>query len=674
MRIKKFIIQDFRSIKNSGEVNLEPEITVLIGKNESGKTNILKALESFNGDYEYTDSDLCIYSATKKKLESGEVEKEDVPIITIWFEIEKEDKEKLKEIHSQLTKISTIKITKFFDNTYKVETDKVDLEKIKIEEESFNKITIDFKNEITAFKEKLDSHAQRYYPFSSAKQQYEQILSQMESYSPQEDPNIDTTFNSFYITLRTLPNQDTHIQSDIESFIKRLEQYGLEFKKILAGEESIIDKILEIIPQFIYFNTMEELTDTVRIDEFLEKKEKYKTLNNLLKLAGLDVERLKDVDHYERLAAESEASATITGYINELWKQEKVNIKLRLDSGEIIVYIEDEVGALDPPTRRSQGFQWFLSFYINFTAGSKGELKNTVILLDDPGVYLHPSGQRDLLNTLEKISKHNQIIFTTHSPFLIDRKNLQRVRIVSKEKDRIGTKIEEKFYISKYDALEPIRASIGMTIGDSLFTTKKNILVEGFSDFLILEAFSKICKEEGLNHIELDNGEISIIPVGGAEKMPYFSTLLSKENLDFVVLLDHDSEGRKTKKELIEKFEIEENLILTLNKITENQGEDAEIEDLIDFELYLQAVNIAYKKIFKEKLGKEKIEASELESSNFSGLKKYFRKKKMGQSGKIDKIKVAKALISILPETEINKQTFSKWDSLFNSLKQALQL
>lgn len=672
MRIKKFIIQNFRSIKNSGEVNLEPEITVLIGKNESGKTNILKALESFNSDYEYTDSDLCIYSATKKKLESGKIEKGDIPIVTIWFEIEKEDKEKLKEIHPQLTKINIIKITKFFDNTYKVETDKVDLEKI--EEESFNKIAIDFKNEITAFKEKLNSHAQRYSPFSSTKQQYEQILSEIESYSPQEEPNIDTTFNSFYTRLRNLPNKDSYIQSDIELFIKRLEQYKLEFKKILAREDSIVNKILEITPQFIYFNTMEELTDTVRIDEFLENKEKYKTLNNLLKLAGLDVERLKDVDHYERLAAESEASATITGYINESWKQEKVNIKLRLDSGEIIVYIEDEVGALDPPTRRSQGFQWFLSFYINFTAGSKGELKNTVILLDDPGVYLHPSGQRDLLNTLEKISTHNQIIFTTHSPFLIDRKNLQRVRIVSKEKERIGTKIEEKFYISKYDALEPIRASIGMTIGDSLFTTKKNILVEGFSDFLILEAFSKICKEKGLNHIELENGEISIIPVGGAEKMPYFFTLLSKENFDFVVLLDYDSEGRKTKKELIEKFKIEENLILTLDKITENPGEDAEIEDLVDFELYLQAVNKAYKKIFKEKLKKEKIEASDLERPNFSGLKKFFRKKKIGQSGKIDKIKVAKALISILPETEINKQNLSKWDSLFNSLKQALQL
>lgn len=672
MRIKKFIIKDFRSVRDSGEINLDPEITVLIGKNESGKTNILKTLESFNEDYEYPDSDLCIYSETKKKLELGDIEKENVPIITIWFEIEKEDKEKLKEIHPQLAKIKTIKITKFFDNTYEVETSDVDLEKIK--EDNSDKILSSFKNEIDAFKEKLNSHTQRYSPFSSAKPRYEQILSQIESYDPQRDSNIDTIFSSFYTQLRNLPNRDVPIQNDIESFIKRLEQYKLQIKESLIGNNNVIDEILKITPQFIYFNTIEELTDTVGIDEFLRNREKYKTLDNLLKLAGLDVERLKNVDDYEKLAAETKASTTITGYINDSWKQEKVDIKLRLDTGKIIVYVEDETGALDPPTRRSQGFQWFLSFYINFTAGSKGEFKNTIILLDDPGVYLHPSGQRDLLNTLQEISKYNQIVFTTHSPFLIDRKNLRRVRIVHKEKDKIGTKIEEKFYISKYDALEPIRASIGMTIGDSLFTTKKNILVEGFSDFLILEAFSKICEREGVNHIEVDNREISIIPVGGAEKMPYFSTLLSKENLDFVVLLDYDTDGRKIKKELIEKFEIEEKLILTLDKITENPGEDAEIEDIIDFKLYLQAVNIAYKKIFKDKLNKEKIEASDLERPNFSGLKKFFRKKKIGQSGKIDKIKVAKALFSILPEIKVDKQHLSKWDSLFNYLKQALQL
>jgi len=672
MRIKKFIVQDFRSIKNSGEVNLEPKITVLIGKNESGKTNILKALESFNIDYEYIDSDLCIYSETKRKIESGKIKKEDVPIITIWFEIEKEDKKKLKEIHPNLAETNIIRITKFFDNKYEIEIDNIDIEKI--EKNSFKKVISDFKDEIAAFKEKLDLHAQRFPPFSSVKQQYEQILSKFEANILQENSNIDNTFNSFYNELRNLPNKDAYIQSDIESFVKRLEQYKIKFKKILEQENYVFDKILDIIPQFIYFNTMEELTDTVKIEEFLKNKKKYKTLHNLLKLAGLNIEQVKDANHYEKLNAEREASATITGYINESWKQEKINIKLRLDSGEIIVSVEDEVGALDPPTRRSQGFQWFLSFYINFTAESEGELKNTVILLDDPGVYLHPSGQRDLLSTLEKISKHNQIIFTTHSPFLIDRKNLQRVRIVSKEKDRIGTKIEEKFYISEYDALEPIRASIGMTIGDSLFFAKKNILVEGYSDYLILEAFSKICKEKGLNYIELDNDKISIIPVSGAKKMPYFSTLLGKENLDFVILLDNDSEGRKTKKDLIEKFKIEERLILTLDKITEKPGEDAEMEDLVDFELYLQAVNIVYNKIFKKKFNKEKIESSDLEKQNFSGLKAFFRKNKIGKSGKIDKNKVAKALASIILENKVDEQYLLKWDYLFKLLKQTLQL
>jgi len=462
------------------------------------------------------------------------------------------------------------------------------------------------------------------------------------------------------------------IQNDIEKFIGAIENIKLQITKIIEESEDIIDTILETLPNFVYFSTMEKLTDSVAIDEFLNNKEKYKTLDNLIKLVGLNIERLKKAEEYERLADETAASTTITGLINESWKQEKVNVRLRLDPGKIIVYIEDEVGALDPPSRRSQGFQWFLSFYINFTVGSKGEFKNTILLLDDPGVYLHASGQRDLLKTLDKISNYNQIVFSTHSPFLIDRNRFKRVRIVHKEKHKVGTKIEEKFYISEYDALEPIRASIGMTLGDALFTTKKNILVEGISDSIILEAFANLCKER--NKAYIDVMKISIIPVGGAEKMPYYSTLLSKENLDFVVLLDYDSDGRKTAKELKEKFGIKEELIITLNKINETTGEDIEIENLVNFDIYLQATNSAYKEIFKVKIGKENISAEDVDSHDFAGLKKFFRAKKIGQSGKVDKILTAKSLATLLQDKKntISDADLDKWSKLFDCLNKNL--
>src|SRR5690606_5615934 len=141
---------------------------------------------------------------------------------------------------------------------------------------------------------------------------------------------------------------------------------------------------------------------------------------------------------------------------------------------------DNKVKKLYNPSVRSQGFQWFLSFYINFSADSK-ELENTIILLDDPGIYLHASGQKDLLKTLEILSNLNQILITTHSPFMIDTDRLERIRLVS-NLEKEGTKINEKFHESDYDAFAPIRAAIGMSLGDSLFFDRKTLMVEGISD------------------------------------------------------------------------------------------------------------------------------------------------------------------------------------------------
>ena len=304
-------------------------------------------------------------------------------------------------------------------------------------------------------------------------------------------------------------------------------------------------------------------------------------------------------------------------------------------------------------------------------AGSKGEFKNTILLLDDPGVYLHPSGQKDLLNTLEKIAESNQIIFSTHSPFMVDREKLNRIRIVSKQIEK-GTLINEKYYDSDFDALQPIRASIGMTIGDSLFTTKKNLLVEGYSDELILQAMSKVCSKKGKDSI--DTSKISILPVIGADKMPYFTTLLLKENLKFLILLDYDTKGRKVANELKNKFNVKEDLILTFDEsFSKKAGKDLIIEDLIDIDFYIKAVNLVYSGIFKKKLNKESIVLKELEDNSFAGINKFFKEKKIGKSKKVDKIKVAKKILDLVAEDkEPNKETISYFSDLFKMINKRI--
>ena len=127
---------------------------------------------------------------------------------------------------------------------------------------------------------------------------------------------------------------------------------------------------------------------------------------------------------------------------------------------------------------------------------TKGELKNAVLLLDNPGWVLHPSGQKDLLDALEEIAKSNQIVITTHSPFLIDKNKLERIRIVKREAD-VGTKVYEKFWDSPYDSLQQIRVAIGADISDSLFGGKNNIIVEGESDRVYLETMAEYLKRKG---------------------------------------------------------------------------------------------------------------------------------------------------------------------------------
>ncbi len=668
MIIEKFYIKNYRSILDSGEVNLDSKIAILIGKNESGKTCILKALESFKVDYEYAEDDLCLHSEAKEKVDLGAT-KGDVEIMKIWFEIEAEDKGKLKEIHPQLTKIKTLIITKYFDNLYQVESPEISLEDLKINTgKEIEKNLSEIKQLAASFKEILDGHSQRLDPFSASKAQYDNIINEIIAFDPVANPDIDSVFNNFYKRFRSLPSRDGPIQNDIEASIKKMEAHKNRIKETLLEEEGVIGRILKILPSFMYFTEVEKLEDTIPISEFLANKEKHKTLSNLIELSGLHLEGIKDAGHYDILSSLGSASMTITRLVNKSWTQDTINVNIGIVRDEIVISIFDNViKKQHPPSIRSQGFQWFLSFYINFTAGSRGELKNTIVLLDDPGVYLHPSGQKDLLDTLEKISESNQIVFSTHSPFMIDREKLKRIRMVSKKEGK-GTLIEEKYYKSDYDALQPIRASIGMTIGDTLFTAKRNLLVEGYSDELILEAMSEVVSKKKKNYI--NTSKISILPVNGADKMPYFATLLAKENLKFLVLLDYDREGRKIAKELKEKFGMNDNNILTLEILAE-KGDDLEMEDLIDIDFYLEALNLAYGDIFQKKLPKLRITKGDLREASFKGIKEFFREKRVGVSKRVDKIKVAKRIRDLVAEDKaLKEQTILNFSQLFKIINE----
>ncbi|MDO8123484.1 MAG: AAA family ATPase [Candidatus Hermodarchaeota archaeon] len=426
--------------------------------------------------------------------------------------------------------------------------------------------------------------------------------------------------------------------------------------------ENAAQLVLSQRPNFLYFDDIDRLPDSISMSKFVEDSSLSGTFQNLIALAGLDITRLVNLEPLERQREVDEASATITGHISGAWRQEEVEIRFGIDADNLFVYVIDETGNQVRPSSRSKGFQWFLAFYINFQMGSQATFKDCVLLVDDPGVYLHPIGQRDLLQILGKIAQKNQIIYVTHSPFLIDRDNLEGIRIFEKEGNE-GTIITSGFQKSESDALAPVRHAIGMTLGDTLFAKKNNIVVEGISDYFILDGFLHFLeKQEKISSIPKN---LAIIPVGGANKIPYFVWLLWKDKHCYVVMLDFDDAGRAVKEEL-EETGLHGGKTLMLNEaVPLGDSANYEIEDLIESSLYNRAVNEVYSTSLTTPI--ELTDLGSEPSPRAEKYKRYLRKHKL----ELEKIRIAIHLRRMLRNDmitsgEVGEDTIRNFSTLFN--------
>ena len=215
---------------------------------------------------------------------------------------------------------------------------------------------------------------------------------------------------------------------------------------------------------------------------------------------------------------------------------------------------------------------------------------NYILLLDEPGLNLHASAQADLLHFLEDLSKDYQIIYTTHSPFMISSEKLQRVRTVL-ETDK-GSVISDSVQEKDPNTLFPLQAALGYDIAQNLFISKKNLLVEGVSDLVILTAMSSILeaeKREGLRN------DITIVPTGGLEKVATFISLLRGSQLEIACLLDSytDPTGKAKMENLIAEKIIQKNKIHFFDEFLETHNK-ADIEDLFVKQDYLNLFNFAF--------------------------------------------------------------------------------
>lgn len=359
------------------------------------------------------------------------------------------------------------------------------------------------------------------------------------------------------------------------------------------GEDSFVEidgvkaYISSHMPKYVYYSNYGNLDSQIYLPQVLQNlnnaslgvKEaaKVRTLKTLFKYVNLDPKEITDmgaettnspnadqIDATARKKKEREilltsASAGFTKSFNEWWKQGNYIFEFKADGNYFRIWVSDSVRPEPIELEaRSTGLQWFFSFYLVFLVESELHHRNAILLLDEPGVTLHPLAQKDLFLFFENLSNNNQLMYTTHSPFMVDSNHLERVRSVyidSTGKTMVSSDLRAAERLkgkNQPQSIYPAHAALGLSVSDTLLINCNPILVEGESDQLYFSALKNLLISKGaITPLK----ELVFIPTGGVKGIKATSAILSGVNeVKPLVIVDGDKPGAKIISELKSDF------------------------------------------------------------------------------------------------------------------------
>lgn len=242
--------------------------------------------------------------------------------------------------------------------------------------------------------------------------------------------------------------------------------------------------------------------------------------------------------------------------VSRWWSQDpEFQLRVSPREHELVFTIRDRTGTDYSFTERSRGLQYFLSYYVQMLAHDRPDEKPEVLLMDEPDAYLSASGQQDLLRVLEHharpddASREDQVVYVTHSPFLINRNAGHRVRVVDKGARDEGTRHVKDATQNHY---EPLRTSLGAFVAETAFIGGDNLFVEGIADQVMLAGMNMRLLRAGAAPSEcLDLNQVTI--VAGGSHIPYMLYLArGRDQIKpaCVVLVDGDDAGDTARKQI----------------------------------------------------------------------------------------------------------------------------
>jgi len=421
MRLRKFRVRAYRCIHDSGEITVG-DLAAFVGRNESGKTTILQALTLLNRDERVSELDLCDELSEELKGEIKLVEGE--------FELNSDEIRLLKQSFPGLPEMRKIKLFR----TNKKPKVQYEFEDIQISEEKNRELNSweNFSNQILSFLDTIPNHLRI------------QIDTKLfEGPPPKNQEVFDSGMAEFSNQFHVIAVQEPKV---IEEWEKIYESPENQFSKLLSGEseKSALENFIaaELHPRFVYFSDYKKIYGNINLNEYLreekgeqmssiefvEEFDKAETVRNLFYLAELDIKALDDVKGTPSKCIKllNTASNRLTKKLNPAWKGDPIHVDLRYNPGNIMSVVISDVHRDGTVTntgllnRRAEGFKWTFSFIVNFAAETqRAELKEAILLLDEPARNLHPTQQRGISDLLKSLAGSNQVLYATHSPFMI---------------------------------------------------------------------------------------------------------------------------------------------------------------------------------------------------------------------------------------------------------------
>ncbi len=524
MKLARYRVSNFRSVRDSGWLDAD-SVTALIGVNESGKTNLLLPLWKLNPA---RDGEIQPTSDYPKTM-FGEIRDapEDYPFVTAEFATGDFAANFAKLAGLNVVETNTVRVARHFDGSYSVvfpDHERIPHFSTKKLKDSLKLVSADvLAAEPKALKQEEGLSAK----FIKGINDTEAELPQVDQMDAAEIRKVQE------VLLALLPEQAAKTSVIVPLIQQFCDGLGAEITKMTApdpGEiEAVKSAVIAALPKFVYYSNYGNLDSEIylpHVVQDLERKDlgtkgaaKARTLRVLFQFVRLkpqeilelgqdfkepngrqptqeEIEKVAEAKRTRSILLQS-AGATLTERFKDWWKQGDYRFRFEADGNHFRIWVSDDRRPQEVELEsRSTGLQWFLSFYLVFLVESLGEHKEAILLLDEPGMSLHPLAQRNLSAFFESLSSTNQIIYTSHSPFLVDADRLERARKVFVSADGTTKVTPDLRHIEgdegQAGAAYAVHSALNLSVAESLLLGCQPVIVEGASDQHYLTAIKSL--------------------------------------------------------------------------------------------------------------------------------------------------------------------------------------